>query len=55
MVARVVVMIGQVGGRVVKYRGLTLATVRNAGHMVPYTQPERAFHLFSHWVHHQDL
>ncbi|KAK9824563.1 hypothetical protein WJX72_011326 [[Myrmecia] bisecta] len=41
---------GQVGGYVVRYDGLTFVTVRNAGHMVPYTQPERAFYLFSHWL-----
>ena len=38
---------GQVGGYRVKYNGLTFATVRDAGHMVPYTQPGRAFDLFS--------
>lgn len=37
---------GQVGGYVEVYEGLTFATVRNAGHMVPYTQPERAAALF---------
>lgn len=38
-----------------EHKGLTFATVRNAGHMVPYTQAERAYHLFSHWVHGQEL
>lgn len=43
---------GQVVGWTVKYaKGLTFASVRGAGHMVPYTQAERAFHLFSRWVH----
>jgi serine carboxypeptidase-like clade 2 len=42
---------GQVGGRVVVYDGLTFSTVRAAGHMVPYTQPERAAHLFRHFIH----
>ena len=41
---------GQVGGYVEVYDGLTFSTVRNAGHMVPYTQAERAFHMFSHWI-----
>lgn len=41
---------GQVGGYVEAYDGLTLSTVRNAGHMVPYTQAERAYYLFSHWI-----
>ncbi|KFM23301.1 Serine carboxypeptidase-like 22 [Auxenochlorella protothecoides] len=46
----------QVGGWTVRYsHGLTFATVRGAGHMVPYTQPERALHLFNSWVHHQRL
>ena len=46
---------GQVGGYVEEYGGLTFSTVRNAGHMVPYTQPERAYHLFSHWIHGKEL
>ena len=37
---------GQVGGYVTVYDGLTFATVRNAGHMVPQTQPERALGTF---------
>lgn len=37
---------GQVGGYRVMYDGLALATVRGAGHMVPYTQPARALALF---------
>ncbi|PNW79430.1 hypothetical protein CHLRE_09g414800v5 [Chlamydomonas reinhardtii] len=37
---------GQVGGYVVEYaQGLTFATVRGAGHMVPYVQPARAAKL----------
>ena len=33
---------GQTGGYTVKYASqFTLATVRDAGHMVPYTQPRR--------------
>ncbi|KAL3160666.1 hypothetical protein ABBQ32_010583 [Trebouxia sp. C0010 RCD-2024] len=42
---------GQVGGYVEVYDGLTFSTVRNAGHMVPYTQAERAYYLFSNWIH----
>ncbi|XP_058781478.1 serine carboxypeptidase-like 42 [Vicia villosa] len=39
---------GQVGGWVTEYGNLlTFASVRGAGHMVPYTQPSRALHLFS--------
>ena len=46
----------QVGGWTVRYsHGLTFASVRGAGHMVPYTQPERAFHMFSSFVHNQTL
>ncbi|XP_020113586.1 uncharacterized protein LOC109727809 [Ananas comosus] len=36
----------EVGGYVEEYEGLTLATVRGAGHMVPSYQPERALVLF---------
>ncbi|KAL3160668.1 hypothetical protein ABBQ32_010584 [Trebouxia sp. C0010 RCD-2024] len=46
---------GQVGGYVEVYDGLTFSTVRNAGHMVPYTQAERAYYLFSHWIHGKEL
>jgi len=41
---------GQVGGYVTVHEGLTFSTVRNAGHMVPYVQPERAFWLFSRTI-----
>jgi serine carboxypeptidase-like clade 2 len=40
----------QVSGYVEVYDGLTLATVRDAGHMVPYTQPARALHLFESFI-----
>jgi len=40
----------QVGGYVTVYKGLTFTTVRNAGHMVPETQPERAFNMFSKFI-----
>lgn len=40
----------QVGGYVTVYDKLTFATVRGAGHMVPYTQPARALHLFRAFV-----
>ncbi|KAL4423355.1 hypothetical protein ABPG77_004286 [Micractinium sp. CCAP 211/92] len=46
---------GQVGGWTVEHKGLIFASVRGAGHMVPYTQPERALYLFSKWVHQQPL
>lgn len=46
---------GQVGGYVEVYDGLTFSTVRNAGHMVPYTQAERAYYLFAHWIHGKSL
>lgn len=45
----------QVGGWTVRYKGLTFASVRGAGHMVPYTQPERALYLFERWVHGRPL
>ncbi|XP_021771661.1 serine carboxypeptidase-like 42 [Chenopodium quinoa] len=42
---------GQVGGWSTEYGNLlTFATVRGAAHMVPYSQPARALHLFSSFV-----
>lgn len=47
---------GQVGGWTVEYANkLSFASVRQSGHMVPYTQPERAFYMMSHWIHNQNL
>jgi serine carboxypeptidase-like clade 2 len=47
---------GQVGGWTTGYgQGLRFASVRGAGHLVPLTQPERAFHLFSRWIHGKPL
>jgi serine carboxypeptidase-like clade 2 len=43
----------QVGGYVTIYDGLTFTTVRGAGHMVPSTQPERAFVMFSKFLYGQ--
>ncbi|EPS65711.1 hypothetical protein M569_09067, partial [Genlisea aurea] len=41
----------QVGGFATEYGNmLTFATVRGAAHMVPYSQPSRALHLFSSFV-----
>jgi serine carboxypeptidase-like clade II len=45
----------QVGGYVEKYKGFTFATVRDAGHMVPETQPERAFDMFSRFLNGKPL
>ena len=45
----------QVGGYVTTYQGLTFATVRGAGHMVPYTQPARAAHLFEAFLNNAPL
>ncbi|PRQ27615.1 putative carboxypeptidase D [Rosa chinensis] len=41
---------GEVGGYVIGYRGLTFATVRGAGHMVPSYQPQRALTLISSFL-----
>jgi hypothetical protein len=41
----------QVGGYRIDYQGLTFATVRNSGHMVPYVTPERAFHLLGEFLY----
>ena len=48
-------LLHQVGGWTVRYERLTFASVRGAGHMVPYTQPARAFHLFDRWVNEEPL
>jgi len=45
----------QTGGFVQQYRGLTFATVRGAGHMVPYTEPARSFALFSRFLLNQPI
>jgi hypothetical protein len=46
-----VTMVVQVGGYRIDYKGLTFATVRNSGHMVPYVTPERAFHLLGEFLY----
>ncbi|KAK2989538.1 hypothetical protein RJ640_016662 [Escallonia rubra] len=40
----------EVGGYVEAYEGMTLVTVRGAGHMVPSYQPERALAMFSSFL-----
>lgn len=40
----------QVAGYVTKFDNMTFATVRGAGHMVPYTQPERGLYLFGNFI-----
>ncbi|KAJ6814831.1 serine carboxypeptidase-like 40 [Iris pallida] len=40
----------EVGGYVEEYDGLTLATVRGAGHLVPSDQPERALAMISSFL-----
>ncbi|XP_057953393.1 serine carboxypeptidase 1-like [Malania oleifera] len=40
----------EVGGYVVQYKGLTLATVKGAGHLVPTNQPERALTMISSFL-----
>ncbi|MED6120324.1 hypothetical protein PIB30_019835 [Stylosanthes scabra] len=40
----------EVGGYVVGYKGLTLITVRGAGHTVPSYQPQRALTMISHFL-----
>jgi len=47
---------GQVAGWTQRYsNGLTFASVRGAGHMVPYTQPERAFSMVTKFIHDEPL
>ncbi|KAK2452511.1 calponin [Trifolium repens] len=43
----------EVGGYVIGYKGLTLVTVRGAGHMVPSYQPHRALSMISSFLHGQ--
>ncbi|KQK17647.1 serine carboxypeptidase-like 34 isoform X1 [Brachypodium distachyon] len=45
----------QVGGYTVAYDGLTLVTVRGAGHMVPTIAPVQASQLFAHFLAGKDL
>lgn len=45
----------QVGGWAVKYDRMTFSTVRAAGHMVPYFQPQRALHMFRTFLSGNDL
>lgn len=46
----------QVAGWVVEYEeGLTLATVRGAGHQVPVFAPDRSLSLFAHFLNGQSL
>jgi len=40
----------QVGGYLIGYKGLTLITVRGAGHMVPSYQPKRALTMISFFL-----
>lgn len=40
-------LIWQVGGYVVGYKGVTLTTIRGAGHTVPSYEPERALTFIS--------
>ncbi|XP_020231849.1 serine carboxypeptidase II-3 [Cajanus cajan] len=40
----------EVGGYLVVYKGLTLVTVRGAGHMVPSNQPQRALTMISFFL-----
>jgi carboxypeptidase C (cathepsin A) len=37
----------QIAGFWQEYEGLTFATIRSAGHMVPTDKPEAAFHVIS--------
>ena len=47
---------GQVGGWVEEYEGgLTFASVRGAGHQVPFYAPQQALSLFSHFLSSQPL
>ncbi|XP_010914643.1 serine carboxypeptidase-like 26 [Elaeis guineensis] len=45
----------QVGGRFVEYQGLTMVTVRGAGHLVPLNKPAEALVLISTYLKGQQL
>lgn len=45
----------QVGGMVWKLKGLTFASVKGAGHMVPKDKPKEAYVLFNAFINNQDL
>eukprot|EP00245_Coleochaete_scutata_P013321 TRINITY_DN5385_c0_g4_i1.p1 TRINITY_DN5385_c0_g4~~TRINITY_DN5385_c0_g4_i1.p1 ORF type:complete len:456 (-),score=57.11 TRINITY_DN5385_c0_g4_i1:283-1629(-) len=45
----------QVGGWCVVYKKLTFATVRGAGHLVPYFKPGPALELFTHFLQNKPL
>lgn len=46
---------GQVAGRFVEYEGLTMATVRGAGHLVPLNKPREALRLINTYLSNQKL
>lgn len=45
----------QVGGWAIQYDRMTFTTVRGAGHMVPYMQPQRALFMFNSFLTNQVL
>lgn len=45
----------QVGGYTLVYDGLTLVTVRGAGHMVPMITPVQASQVFAHFLHGSEM
>ncbi|KMZ68387.1 Serine carboxypeptidase-like 33 [Zostera marina] len=45
----------QVAGRFVEYEGLTMATVRGAGHLVPLNKPREALRLINTYLSNQKL
>lgn len=45
----------QVGGRIVEYEGLTLVTVRGAGHLVPLNKPSEALALIHSFLSGENL
>jgi len=43
----------QVAGYVREYKGLTYATIKGAGHMVPQFRPDQALHFFTQFLNNQ--
>lgn len=45
----------QIAGYVTEYSGLTFATIKGAGHMVPQFRPIPAFYMFKKFINGEDL
>eukprot|EP00727_Mastigamoeba_balamuthi_P000551 m51a1_g10493 putative serine carboxypeptidase (469) ;mRNA; f:74889-76788 len=46
---------GQVAGGVIDYDRISFATIKGAGHMVPYTLPAQGYAFFERWINNKPL